>query len=135
MGMLTQLEIDYDLEIVEDFLSHYAIMCDSMEPLAINMGNEPYYKESVNDLFRIYHNIKSSSGFLKLDPITKLASLGEEILEEARTITGPANDEFIDWLLLVSDQFGRYRLDIEEDREHFSLLDPLIIKLPTHLEK
>lgn len=135
MGMLTQLEIDFDLEIVEDFLSHFAIMCNSMEPLAIDLSNSTHYKDSINDLFRIYHNIKSSSGFLKLDPIIKLSSLVEEVLEEARTLNGPASDELIDWLLLISDQFEKYRLDVEEDAEHFTLLDPLIIKLPTNLEK
>lgn len=135
MGLLTQLEIDFDLEIVDDFLSHYGIMCESMESLIISLGNESYFKDSVNDLFRIFHNIKSASGFVKLDPITKLSSLAEEILEEARLLKGPATDEFIDWLLLISDQFAKYRIDLEEDRDHFSILEPLIIKLPATLEK
>lgn len=135
MGLLTQLEIDFDLEIVDDFLSHYGIMCESMESLIISLGNESYFKDSVNDLFRIFHNIKSASGFVKLNPITKLSSLAEEILEEARVLNGPATDEFIDWLLLISDQFARYRIDLEEDKDHFSMLEPLIIKLPSALEK
>lgn len=135
MGLLTQLEIDFDLEIVDDFLSHYGIMCESMEALIISLSNDDYFKGSIDDLFRIFHNIKSASGFVKLNPITKLASLAEEILEEARLLNGPATDEFIDWLLLVSDQFAKYRTDLEDDKDHFSLLEPLIIKLPSTLEK
>lgn len=135
MGILTQIEIDFDLDIVEDFVAHYGIMCESMEALVISLGNESYYSNSVNDLFRIFHNIKSAAGFIRLDPILKLSSLAEEVLEEARELKGPASDEFIDWLLLVSDQFTIYRIDIEDDKEHFSLLNPLIIKLPTKLEK
>ncbi len=37
MGLFSQLEVDFDLEIVEDFISHYAIMCETMEPLIISL--------------------------------------------------------------------------------------------------
>ncbi len=135
MGILTQIEIDFDLDIVDDFVSHYAIMCESMEALMVNLGDANSYKDNVNDLFRIFHNIKSAAGFVQLDPIVKLASLAEEVLEEARELKGPASDEFIDWLLLVSDQFEKYRQDLEDDKDYFSMLEPLIIKLPNDLEK
>lgn len=135
MGIFSQMEIDFDLEIVEDFITHYGIMCESMEPLIIGLSKAENYAENIGELFRIFHNIKSAAGFVKLDPIVKLASLCEEVAEEARMIHGPANDEFIDWLLLVSDQFGRYKRDVEEDADYFSMLEPLIIKVPVELEK
>lgn len=135
MGLLSQIEIDYDLEIVEDFISHYGIMCESIEALAVSLGSDKHYKSVVDDLFRIFHNIKSASGFVHLDPILNLASLAEEVLEEARTLKGPASDEFIDWMLLVNDQFNKYRYDLEDDKDYFSALDPLVVKLPKRLEK
>ncbi len=134
MGLFSQLEVDFDLEIVEDFISHYAIMCESMEPLIIGLEKEELYENNVGELFRIFHNLKSAAGFLKLEPIIKLATLCEDVAEEARILKGPATDEFIDWLLLVSDQFDRYRMNIEEDDEYFGMLEPLIIKIPIHLE-
>ncbi len=79
--------------------------------------------------------MKSAAGFLKLEPIIKLASLCEDVAEEARILEGPATDEFIDWLLMVSDQFDRYRINIEDDDEYFGMLEPLIIKVPIHLQK
>ncbi|WP_458700950.1 Hpt domain-containing protein [Sulfurospirillum sp. 1307] len=135
MGLFTELEIDFDLEIVEDFVSHYGIMCETMEPLIIGLGNKDNYERNIGELFRIFHNLKSAAGFLKLDPIIKLATLCEDVAEEARIIEGPASEEFIDWLLLVSDQFNKYREDIEEDAEYFSMLNPLIIKVPIHLQR
>lgn len=134
MGLFTQLEIDFDLEIVEDFISHYGIMCENMEPLIIALSKPGYYEDNIGELFRIFHNMKSAAGFLKLKPIIKLATLCEDVVEEARILKGPATDEFIDWLLLVSDQFERYRSNIEEDEEYFGMLEPLIIKIPIHLE-
>jgi two-component system chemotaxis sensor kinase CheA len=135
MGIFSQMEMDFDLEIVEDFITHYAIMCESMEPLIIGLSKDEEYEENIGELFRIFHNIKSAAGFVRLDPIIKLASLCEEVVEDARSMGGPANDEFIDWLLLVSDQFVRYKQDIEEDAPYFSMLEPLIIKVPVELEK
>ena len=38
MGIFSRLEVDFDLEIVEDFVSHYGIMCENMEPLIIGLG-------------------------------------------------------------------------------------------------
>lgn len=134
MGMLKRLEADFSYDIVEEFLSHYSLMCDLMEPLIINLGREDKYKNNINELFRIFHNIKSAAGFMRIDPILKLTTLAEDVCEEARTLDGPANDEFIDWLLLVSDQFAKYKNDIESDAEYFSVLEPLIINIPTNLD-
>ncbi len=135
MGLFSQLEVDFDLEIVEDFISHYAIMCETMEPLIIGLEKKDQYENNIAELFRIFHNMKSAGGFLKLEPIIKLATLCEDVAEEARILEGPATDDFIDWLLLISDQFDKYRTNIEEDDEYFGMLEPLIIKVPIHLQK
>ena len=135
MGLFSQLEVDFDLEIVEDFVSHYGIMCETMEPLIIGLEKKELYMNNIAELFRIFHNLKSAAGFLKLEPIIKLATLCEDVAEEARILDGPATDEFIDWLLLISDQFDKYRVNIEEDDEYFGMLEPLIIKVPIHLQK
>jgi len=135
MGIFSQMELDFDLEIVEDFMTHYGIMCESMEPLIIGLSKQGLYEENIGELFRIFHNIKSAAGFVRLDPIIKLASLGEEVVEEARLLKGPASEAFIDWLLLTSDQFSSYRQDIENDASYFSMLNPLIIKVPFELEE
>ncbi len=135
MGLFSQLEVDFDLEIVEDFVSHYGIMCETMEPLIIGLEKKELYMNNIGELFRIFHNLKSAAGFLKLEPIIKLATLCEDVAEEARILDGPATDEFIDWLLLISDQFDKYRVNIEEDDEYFGMLEPLIIKVPIHLQK
>ncbi|WP_033915792.1 Hpt domain-containing protein [Campylobacter sputorum] len=134
MGILKTIEIDYDSDLVEEFLSHYSLMCELMEPLIIKLEREDLYKDSVNELFRIFHNIKSSASYMKLDTITKLAEMCEDVMEEARMLKGPANIEFTDWLLLVSDQFNAFSNDINEDKEYFSILNPKIIAIPTKLD-
>ncbi len=135
MGIYANMELEYELELVEQFCSHYAIMCDNMEPLVAELGSEKHYKNNIDELSHIFHNIKSASSFVELDPIHKLASVAEEVVEEAKNLKGPASDEFIEWLYLVSDQFAKYRIDLDDDHEIFSLLEPLIVKIPKDLEK
>ncbi len=135
MGIKKKLFDEYDYDIVDDFLIHYSIMTYQMENLIIYLSKKEQYKQNVEELFRIAHNIKSATMFLKIDPISKLAILTEEVLEEARELDGPANDEFIDWLLAVKDQFAKYNDDIDNDSDIFSDLDTNIIKIPTNIQK
>ena len=135
MGIFGALEAEYDYDILEEFMGHFALMCETMEPLIINLDKPEWYSRNVQELFRIFHNLKSSSAYLKIEPIRKLVTLGEELLEECRTLEGPASDALINWLLKVSDQLSRYRNDLETDAETFSPLDHEIIKIPIDLER
>ncbi|NPA73958.1 MAG: Hpt domain-containing protein [Epsilonproteobacteria bacterium] len=111
------------------------MMTYQMENLIIYLSKPENYKNNIEELFRIAHNIKSASSYLNVKPVKKLSMLLEEVLEEARELKGPANDDFIDWLLCVKDQFDKYSKDLENDEESYSELDPNIIKIPTDLEK
>ena len=131
MGVFVEVESAFDFEIVEEFFSHYTIMTDSMEKLIVGLSDEHQYSKNIQELFRIAHNIKSATGYLKITPINKLVTLLEEVLEECRLVEGEGSEELINWLILVSDQLSLYREDLEEDRENFSPLLHHIIKLPT----
>jgi len=135
VGIKESLFEEYDYDIVEDFIIHYSMMTYQMENLIIYLSKPEEYKNNIQELFRIAHNIKSASSYLNIEPIKKLSILTEEVLEEARELEGPANDDFIDWLLCVKDQFAKYSNDLENDAESFSELDPNIIKIPTSIEK
>ncbi|ANE35577.1 hypothetical protein CIG11343_0499 [Campylobacter iguaniorum] len=136
MGLLKQLEIKYELDIVGDFLTHFGIMMESLDPLIINLSRKDLFKNNIDELFRIFHNIKSASEFLQLDPMIKLSSLCEDILEEVRSqknLYESASNELIDWLLLIADQMEIYRRDIENDEIYFHILNPKIIQIPRNL--
>ncbi|HIP59084.1 MAG TPA: phosphorelay protein [Campylobacterales bacterium] len=131
MGIFTDLEAEYDIEIVEEFFSHFSFMLESLETLVIGLEKEELYSNNIGEIFRIFHNIKSSTGYLKLTPINKIVALGEEVLDECRHLEGSASDELINWLLLLSDQLQLYKKDLEEDQDELSATDHNIIKIPT----
>ena len=126
MGVRRDLEANFDFEIVDEFLDHYAMMVDVMEVLIVDLQNTDRYARSVDELFRIFHNIKSASGFLQLEPMTRLATFVEDILEQLRSLQGPANDSVVSWLLEINDLFMSWQDDLKLDNSltkiKFSLL-------------
>ena len=126
MGIRSEIEANYDFEIVDEFLDHFALMVDSMELLILDLAKENMYKRSIEELFRVFHNIKSASGFLKIEPIRKLSAFVEEVLEDLRKRETPANDDTINWLLSISDMFALWQNDLQMDNDltpiKFSLL-------------
>jgi two-component system chemotaxis sensor kinase CheA len=135
MGVYRELEGEFDFDIVEEFLSHYSFMVEALERLIIDLSKREKYSKNIEEIFRIFHNIKSASGYLKLTPVNKLVTLGEEILEECRRVEGEGSEELINWLIAVSDQLTLYKEDLESDKEEFSKISPNIIKVPTKFVK
>ncbi len=129
MGVRRELEANYDFEIVDEFLDHYAMMVDILEPLIIDLEKSELYERSVDELFRIFHNIKSAAGFLKMEPMVRLSTLVENALETMRTQEGPANKETVNWMLLISDTFIQWQDDLKLDQE-LSKIDFALLKLP-----
>ena len=135
MGVFKELEGEFDYDIVEEFLGHFGFMIDSLEPLIIDLEKSEKFSTNIDNLFRIFHNIKSASGYLKIEPINKLATLAEETLEECRLVDGSGSDELIDWLLAVSDQMANYKQDLDNDRDEFTPTSPKLIRVPTKFVK
>ncbi len=133
MGVFSDLESEFDYDIVEDFLHHFSFMSEALDRLIIGLEDPQKYQNNINEIFRIFHNIKSSSSFLKITPLQKISTLTEEILHECRALPGPATKELIDWLLVVTDQLKLYKIDLENDADNFSKVDKNIIKIPTKL--
>ncbi len=129
MGVRRELETNYDFEIVDEFLDHYAMMVDIIEPLIIDLEKSELYTRSVDELFRIFHNIKSAAGFLKMEPMVRLSTLVENALETMRSQSGPANKETVNWMLLISDTFVQWQEDLKLDNE-LSKIDFALLKLP-----
>ncbi len=129
MGIRSRLEREFDYDIVDEFLDHFDVMTEVMEPTIISLENVEVREEKINELFRIFHNIKSATAFLKLDRIHLLSELAEETMERVRERPELVSEELIDWLLLVSDQFRSWYSEISSDGE-LEDIDPKILLVP-----
>lgn len=136
MGLLKQLEADYDLDIIEDYLIHFGVMTGLLDKLIVNLSRDDEFDASSYELNRIFHNIKTASEYLKLSPIVKLTTIVEDItnrLKSRRGAGATASNELIDWLLLVADQMQGYLDDIENDEIYLRILNPKIIAIPNEI--
>jgi len=129
MGIRRDLEENYDFEIVDEFLDHYAMMVEIMEPLIIELGSQDRYSHALEELFRIFHNIKSASGFLKIEPMIRLSTFVEDSLESMRYKDEPANDDVVSWLIKVNDMYIQWQEDLKLDNEMTKVTFSLL-KLP-----
>ena len=126
MGVRSDLDANFDFEIVDEFLDHYSMMVESMEVMIIDLSKVNMYDRSVNELFRVFHNIKSASAYLKITSMSKLASFVEDELEGLRNSKPPISEETTNWLLDISDMFATWQDDLKLDNNlskiRFSLL-------------
>ena len=136
MGLLKQLEADYDLDIIEDYLTHFGVMNGLLDKLIVNLGRKDEFDASSYELNRIFHNIKTASEYLELTPVVKLTGLAEDITAKLKSSRGSgmvASSDIIDWLLLVADQMQGYLDDIENDELYRRILNPKIIAIPVEI--
>ena len=126
MGIKSDLDANFDFEIVDEFLDHYSMMVDSMEIMILDLSKSNMQRRSIDELFRVFHNIKSASGYLQIEPMSRLATLVEDELEQLRSNSQPVNEETITWLLEISDMFAawhqNFKLDEDLTKVRFALL-------------
>ncbi len=133
MGVRSDLDKNFDFEIVDEFLDHYSMMVDSMEVMILDLSKPSMYERSVNELFRVFHNIKSASGYLKIISMNKLAAFVEDELEALRLKKPPVSEETINWLLNISDMFASWQDNLKQNSE-LSKIKYSLLKIPD-LEK
>ena len=117
MGIRTSLDATFDYEILDEFYDHYTLMVESMEVMILDLSKDNSYKRSTDELFRVFHNIKSASGYLKIIPMNRLSQFVEEFLDDLRQRDEPIGEQTVSWLLEISDIFTQWKIDIKEDND------------------
>jgi len=87
---------DDDLEILHDFHEESTESLADVEEKILALEEDPTDMETIHALFRTFHSMKGSAGFLELEVLGKLAHETENLLDRAR------NGE----LLLDADSIG-----------------------------
>jgi len=126
MGVLDKLYEENDSDIVEEFLNQWDYIVDDIDLVIERLETD--YTESVNELFRIFHSLKSATAFLKLNRINIFAQLVEDVLESARQ-KDSATNELIDWLFLASGQIMKWYKEITHNEE-LSPIEANLLQLP-----
>ena len=129
MGIRSDLEANFDYEIIDEFLDHYSMMVDSMEIIILDLSKPNMFEQSINELFRVFHNIKSATGYLQIEQMQKLSAFVEDSLEELRANYESVNEETVNWLLAISDMYAQWNDDLKLDNT-LSHIKYSLLKLP-----
>lgn len=129
MGIRSDLDSNFDYEVVDEFLDHYSMMVSNMEIMILDLSKPNMFDRSVNELFRVFHNIKSATAYLKIEQMSKLSAFVEDSLEQIRTKHECVNEETINWLLSISDMYAKWDDDLKLDKE-LSHIKYSLLKLP-----
>ncbi len=78
------LPADADLELLGEFVTESREFIAEAESALLSLEVDPDKMEAVNTVFRAFHTIKGTSGFLGLKPLTELAHHAESLLSKVR---------------------------------------------------
>lgn len=122
MNIQDYLYSEFDSEIVEEFLMLLDVLDDNLD-LTIERLYDDY--DAINDLFSF---LKLATLFLKIKRIANFAHFVENVLDKVRA-NKKVDEELINWLFIVSDQFHKWYENINRNEELASI-NPNIFKIP-----
>jgi two-component system chemotaxis sensor kinase CheA len=74
---------DDQIEIIQEFITESRDMIEQLEPAIIELGQNSD-SETMNAIFRLFHSMKGSAGFLEFDHLTRVAHAAESLLDLIR---------------------------------------------------
>jgi two-component system chemotaxis sensor kinase CheA len=123
-------------EIVDSFIVETKEILEKLDLNLIELENRPDDTKLLNEIFRSFHTIKGTSGFLGLEKLTKVTHRCEDILNKLRKGEVLLDSELMDGILSAFDQIKELLAIIEKDLdenisvdETVEILNKLIIKL------
>lgn len=81
--MTEELSSD-QIEIIQEFSQESRDMIEQLEPTIIELGQNTD-NETINAVFRLFHSMKGSAGFLEFNNITGVAHAAESLLDMVRS--------------------------------------------------
>jgi two-component system chemotaxis sensor kinase CheA len=81
---LTLLPDEADGDLIGEFITESLELISGIEAALLNLEADPDNVEAVNQVFRAFHTIKGTSGFLGVKPISELAHRAESLLSRMR---------------------------------------------------
>ena len=109
--------IDPDMkEIVESFIVETKEILEKLDVDLLELERKPDDKELLNQIFRSFHTIKGTSGFLGLVVLPEVTHKCEDILNKLRKGEAFLSTDLMDGILLAFDTIKRLITQIETEQ-------------------
>lgn len=106
-------------EIVESFLVETKEILDKLDFDLLELEKRPTDTDLLNQIFRSFHTIKGTSGFLGLEKLPNVTHKCEDILNKLRKGEAVLNESLMDGIILAFDKIKELlkQIEIEENEE------------------
>ena len=118
---------DFEQELREIFKEQFINSALHVKQSIVALGNCDTYKESVDNLFRIFHGIKANSVYFHYKNIAKLALSVENVLTALRDVNPPISEDILEWFDKVSGQYTLWANEMQEGDDTLSSLNQEIL--------
>lgn len=106
--------ISHDPEMMVVFVSEANEHLDAAEPHLLELENDPSLADSLDAVFRSFHSVKGTAGFMELSEIGDVAHAAEDLLDMARdgeiALQGDVMElclQSLDWLRSQVEEIGQ----------------------------
>ncbi len=120
-------------EILSDFVAETRDLIEQLDVDLLSLEKGAADKDLVNRVFRAFHTIKGTSGFLNFTPCTELAHQAEELLNLIRNGKIFPTPEIVDVLLESVDWIKNFVTDVANRQEREYNIQPLVSRIIANL--
>lgn len=103
-------------EIVESFIVETKEILEKLDVDLLELERKPEDKDLLNQIFRSFHTIKGTSGFLGLEVLPEVTHKCEDILNKLRKGEASLSSELMDGILLAFDTIKQLVNQIETEQ-------------------
>ena len=100
-------------ELLSDFVAETQEGLEALASVVVALEADPSDRERLDELFRFFHTVKGSSGFLNLPRFEKLSHAAEDVLSEMRTGEATPDAATITAVLAIMDRIAELCAVIE----------------------
>ncbi len=122
-------------EIVESFLEESKEILENLNSDLVDLENTPKDEDLLNQIFRSFHTLKGTSGFLGLDKTTLVTHRCEDILNKLRKGQAELDGDLMDVILGGYDVISALVDTIESNLNEDVETDPVVKKLEETIQR
>jgi len=126
--------VEVDPELFKDFLIESQELLEGLEEHLVELEAKPDDPELLNEIFRAFHTIKGTAGFLGFSRTSELAHRAEEVLDRLKKGQMSVNQDVMDALLAVLDIMKGLLEDIKESQAEKTDIGPAMAMLEALLK-
>jgi two-component system chemotaxis sensor kinase CheA len=111
-------DLAQDASLLQDFLTECGELLEQLDQDLVAIETSPADTELLNRVFRAFHTIKGTSGFMGFQSVVALTHEAEDVLNLMRKGERKVSRRAIDVFLSVLDQLRRMFADIRQNTPH-----------------